>query len=178
MEPQSKKYLIRFKKYFQKEKPKKIELKRDLPKEITGDIWNYIGKANAICICTNRKVVNGKNIMGKGIAKEAKELYPELPEAIAISLRFGDGASIVHKDAGTYLVSFPTKNSPYNKSDLELIRESCFSLQTQMEALKWKRVIIPRPGCGCGGLSWEREVKPFLKKLPIWKLPVQFISKE
>jgi len=115
--------------------------------------------------------------MGKGIAKEAKERYPHLPEDIAVALRFGKGASIIHKDSGTFIVSFPTKNSPYNSSDLELIKQSCFSLEVQMDALKWTRVIIPRPGCGYGGLSWEKEVKPFLKKLSIWRKPVQFISK-
>lgn len=41
-----------------------------------------------------------------------------------------------------------------------LIQESCVQLKEQADALDLSSVVLPRPGCGAGGLDWEREVRP------------------
>lgn len=46
----------------------------------------------------------------------------------------------------------------------ELIKRSAELLVQLAEDFEWKSVIIPKPGCGAGGLNW-RDVKPLLQGL-------------
>ena len=49
--------------------------------EVFGDAWE-LSKDHFLCITTNGEVkINGQAVMGKGIAKEAANRFPELPEA-------------------------------------------------------------------------------------------------
>jgi len=48
------------------------------------------------------------------------------------------------------------------KSDLSLIERSAKQLCELTDQNDWKSVVLPRPGCGAGELSWEREVRPLL----------------
>jgi hypothetical protein len=100
---------------------KKHELQ--LLKEIKGNIWDFIGRSNVICITINLYFKNDKNIMGAGIAKEAKERYPELPHNVAfIYDNFGFDTHILMTEhltkmknnilTGiniTHIIGFPTK---------------------------------------------------------------------
>jgi hypothetical protein len=51
------------------------------------------------------------------------------------------------------------------KSNLGLILESAQHLVTQVNAGGFKSVVLPRPGCGAGGLSWKDEVRPYLSEI-------------
>jgi len=51
------------------------------------------------------------------------------------------------------------------KSSLELILQSAQALITQVNVGKFNSVVLPRPGCGLGGLSWEDEVRPLLARI-------------
>lgn len=99
-------------------KPKKHKLSYQLNKEITGNIWDYIGKVDGICITINLYFKDGKNIMGAGIAKEAKERYPGIDHNIAfVHDTFGAemchimqcDMSNPHQIGGTKIITFPTK---------------------------------------------------------------------
>lgn len=99
-------------------KPKKYKLTYQLDKEIIGNIWDYIGKVDAICITINLYFKDGKNIMGAGIAKEAKERYPEIDHSIAfVHDTFGSemchiikcDMSDPYRIGGTKIITFPTK---------------------------------------------------------------------
>ena len=97
--------------------------KKPLEKELKGDIFNYIGKCNAICITTNGFVKrNGELVMGKGNAGEAAKRYPELAkEAGWVVDTFGNSCNVIKVlkpknskenldvNAYTRLVIFPTK---------------------------------------------------------------------
>jgi hypothetical protein len=48
------------------------------------------------------------------------------------------------------------------KSNLPLIEKSTHQLAEITDQQDWKSVVLPRPGCGAGGLSWEDEVRPLL----------------
>jgi len=61
---------------------KKHKLIPSIEKEIKGNIWDYIGKCDAMCIPINLYMKDEKNIMGAGLAKELKERYPEIPHSI------------------------------------------------------------------------------------------------
>ena len=50
-------------------------------------------------------------------------------------------------------------------ASLELIEHSARTISAMADEYRWKSVIIPRPGCGAGGLDFDSEVKPLLASL-------------
>ena len=128
-------------------------------KVIKGDIFSYIGKADAICVTTNGIVKkDGSLVMGAGNAKLFSNRYPELAKVLGNKIK-SSGKNIVFKgveakdNQGTYILSFPTKNDYRSKSDLELIRISAIRLKYLADIHKLNNIIIPCPGIGCGGLK-------------------------
>ena len=63
-----------------------------------------------------------------------------------------------------HIVSFPVKNHWKEDADLKLIEMSCRQLKKMVDKLGWEVVLLPRPGCGLGNLSWKKKVKPIMKK--------------
>lgn len=127
--------------------------------EKIGDIFSYDLKALR-CITTNGVVKkNGELTMGAGIALAAKQNFPRLPKLL------GD---LVHKTGNhVYILpeiriaSFPTKHDWRDKSDLNLIEQSCKELVEK--TANWELILLPRVGTANGKLSWE-QVKPILSK--------------
>lgn len=157
-----------------------------------GSIWDYLSIAKAIVIPTNGFVVNGKNIMKEGLSLEAKQRYPALPQQIGLALRFKLLSAPVYKDHKNDVILFHFNSKPdyaitrqglrlpgfKGKADLELIRNAARQLNNQINTFQYYPVIIPRVGCGCGGLSWEK-VKKVLKETGLYDNPrVHFISNE
>ena len=139
-------------------------------KEIKGDIFDYIGIADAICVTTNGIVKkNGELVMGAGIAKAMANKYPDLAKVLGKKVNT-TGKNIVFKgieakdNNGTYVLSFPTKNDYRSKSDLELIRRSAIRLKYLADIHKLNNIIIPYPGIGCGGLK-KADVVNLLKDI-------------
>jgi hypothetical protein len=67
---------------------------------------------------------------------------------------------------GTFLFSLPTKHHWKDNSDTSLIDKSLSELGPLTKSLD-RPVVLPRPGCGNGGLSWERDVSPLVQlRLP------------
>ena len=129
--------------------------------EIAGDIWSYLGQG-AIAITTNGHITrNGSAIVGSGVARQAVERFPDLRLRLGKILRTSGNhvASL-----GNGLVSFPVEDSPWALPDLSLIRRSAEELCKLADQEGWQLIIVPRPGCGGGGLSW-REVRPLLADL-------------
>lgn len=127
-------------------------------REIIGNIWEY-GETSIVAITTNGQVgKSGRVAMGRGVAAQAARLYPELPALLA--LRISEGGNHVHY-LGNGIVSFPVEHSPYELPDLRLIARSAAELVAMAGERRWHSIVVPRPGCGGGGLSW-REVRPLL----------------
>lgn len=51
------------------------------------------------------------------------------------------------------------------KASLPLIERSARQLGELTDQRGFKSVVLPRPGCGAGDLSWEDEVRPLLAKI-------------
>jgi hypothetical protein len=58
------------------------------------------------------------------------------------------------------VICLPTKIHWKNDSDLNLIDRSLRRLVELTNRNDWKNVCLTRPGCGLGGLNWERQVHP------------------
>jgi len=99
--------------------------------------------------------------LGRGCARQAREHFPALPARLG-ALLFEAGNHVHVIDDG--LVSFPVEESPWATPDLRLIRRSAEELRALADLEGWTRVVVPRPGCGGGGLDWQ-EVRPLLAGL-------------
>ena len=75
------------------------------------DMWNFIGKVDAICITTNGFVKkDGKAVMGRGCAQEAKRRYPNIDFILAKHIQQkGNVPGVLAEDKGTKIISFPVK---------------------------------------------------------------------
>lgn len=155
------------------------------------DLFSFIGTADAICITTNCYVKkDGTAVMGRGVALEAAQRWPELPGILGDKLRTSGGSvyelMIVNNTA---ILAFPVKlKGAYKPSteqilphmrkyfegkdfvpgyalyaDINLIKRSAFQLRYLADMKGWKTIALPMPGCGNGGLKWE-DVKPVVEE--------------
>jgi hypothetical protein len=132
------------------------------------DIWTLRDKyASAwVVIPTNvTRRKDGTAVMGAGLAKEAARKYPSLPEKL--------GKHIVKFGANIYvdrpIICLPTKVHWKNPSLMSHIEHGCLQLSELSRVLSSigneDVILIPRLGCGLGGLNWEREVRPVVDSI-------------
>lgn len=157
--------------------------------EIRGNLFAQ-NNADAIAITTNGFVKkNGEAVMGKGCAKQAANMMPSLPKILGKKIREAGNVTqiLVDRKNRIPLISFPVKpimeisngnnyvshmNFPKGKSipgwaclaDADIIVKSANELVKLADERGWNKIVIPRPGCGAGELSWD-EIKPLLDKI-------------
>lgn len=132
---------------------------------VKGDVFksncDYIG------ITTNSIVkINGELVMGAGVAKMAKELYPNLPKL------FGDKI-LKHGCVGGYygilkegkFFAFQTKRHFKDNSNINDVIKSIEMLKNIAENTEEKTFALPFPAINNGGLNRE-DVLPYLEFLP------------
>jgi len=135
-------------------------------KELTGDMFStkIISFADALCVTTNGfSKKNGRAVMGRGNAKQAKDLYKNIDLEFGNLLKKNGNIVQILRMNPIPIISFPVKHNWWEKADLELIRRSTFELVKLTDENNWKKIILPRPGCYNGKLKWISEVKPILK---------------
>jgi len=126
-------------------------------KIVFGDLWKY--KGDIICITTNGVVTGqGKLVMGRGSAEEAKERFPGL-DKLAGELVKTNGNIAQFVTLNLYI--FPTKRHFVERADVRIIKRSALQLARDAKLHPEKIFILPRPGCGNGGLEWEN-VRPII----------------
>ena len=119
--------------------------------------------------------VNTVGVMGKGLAKEFKRLYPEMFKQYQKFCEEGQltvGKLQVYKTPNKWVLNFPTKANWRHPSKLEYIEQGLQKFVDNYERLGVKSVAFPMLGCGNGGLSWEDEVKPLMEKY-LGDLPIE-----
>lgn len=117
-------------------------------------------------ITTNGTVRNGKNVMGLGSALEAKQRFRGIDLILGgLLTKHGNRCfRIVQGSPSTTLLTFPTKHKVEDKkADLQLIANSCMQAYAMANKFGWESIVVPRPGCGAGGLSYDGEVKEVLR---------------
>jgi hypothetical protein len=136
-------------------------------KVIQGDIWDYHALGHPVVITTNMQIKkDGTAVMGKGIALQAAQRFPDLPRQYAQILPQKEYAGVYY--FGKYnLFTCPTKRHWRDNSDIYLIEESlcCIWLYITHHNTGLKLPIyLPPPGCGNGGLTWN-EVQPKISRI-------------
>ena len=118
--------------------------------------------------------VNTVGVMGKGLAKEFKRIYPDMFKVYQKFCEDGTlsvGKLQLYKTPNKWILNFPTKANWRSPSKLAYIEEGLQKFVEHYERLGIKSIAFPMLGCGNGGLSWEDEVKPlmqqYLEPLPI-----------
>lgn len=132
--------------------------------EVQGNIWDHWNpNRDWIVITTNGDIRHdGLAVMGRGIAFEAAQKFPNLQRELASKLRTAGNS--VHVFINYGLITFPTKNHWQENSDLRLIENSCKTLANIFNSLHIQgSVLMPRLGCGNGKLKWG-QVRPIVEK--------------
>lgn len=114
--------------------------------------------------------VNTEGVMGKGIALQFKQAFPEMFKEYAREAKAGRlmvGRVQVHErgqgKAPRWIINFPTKESWRRPSRLEWIRTGLDSLIEEVRERGIESIAVPALGCGNGGLDWE-EILPLIQK--------------
>lgn len=121
--------------------------------EIVGDLWQENAEGAAVAITTNG-VANkvGQAIMLLGCERQARDRFPNLLQTLGSLIR-QHGNHVF--DLGHQIVSFPIEEDPYQVPEMGLIDQSCRELVDLAGYKGWQKIVVPRPGCGAGGLAWQ-----------------------
>jgi hypothetical protein len=160
---------------------------------LIGDLWSKEADAICITTNGFVKK-DGKAVMGKGCAREALNKYPNIDKTLGVNLKkygnrpsllidsvldgepcdiwsfpvkpqgiFFDGSNVVKHmkdkfDIGDFVPGWACK------ADVELIKESAHQMMELADKFEYKKIVLPRPGCGAGELKWE-EVEKVLEEI-------------
>ncbi len=110
--------------------------------------------------------VNCVGIMGRGIALQFKNAYPEnfkAYEAACVRKEVQPGRMFVFETGyltnPKYIINFPTKRHWRGKSRIEDIEAGLKALAEEIRARRIRSIALPPLGSGLGGLDWS-EVRP------------------
>jgi O-acetyl-ADP-ribose deacetylase (regulator of RNase III) len=114
--------------------------------------------------------VNTVGHMGKGIALQFKQAYPENFKAYAQAVRRGEvepGRMLVFPTGFVtnprFIINFPTKRHWRGRSRMEDIDSGLAALVREVLQLGLQSIAVPPLGCGNGGLDWDA-VRPRIEK--------------
>jgi len=113
--------------------------------------------------------VNTVGIMGKGVALQFKQAFPENFKEYERACRHGEvriGQMFVTY-TGMFvprlIVNFPTKQHWRAPAQLEDVRQGLVDLISVVRREQIRSIAIPPLGCGLGGLRWE-QVRPLIEQ--------------
>ena len=110
--------------------------------------------------------VNTVGVMGKGVALQFKQAFPENFAAYAHACERGEvkpGQMFVYATqvltGPQFIINFPTKRHWKGNSRIEDIESGLKDLVVRIKELGIRSIALPPLGCGFGGLLW-RDVRP------------------
>lgn len=113
--------------------------------------------------------VNTEGVMGKGIALEFKESFPEnfkLYKKACVKGEIETGKMFLthtnRLDNPKFIINFPTKKHWRYPSKIEYIKDGLKDLENIISVYEIKSIAIPPLGCGNGKLNWK-DVKPLIE---------------
>jgi O-acetyl-ADP-ribose deacetylase (regulator of RNase III) len=127
--------------------------------------------------------VNTVGVMGKGIALQMKNAFPDNTKAYNKAVKEGKlklGNMLVVPvnsiDGPEFIINFPTKAHWRFPSQLSWIKEGLIDLRDKLLKYGITSVALPPLGCGNGGLNWE-DVKPEIENA-LRGLPIEIVVYE
>lgn len=118
--------------------------------------------------------VNTVGVMGKGLAKEFKRLFPEMFSEYQRLCEEGDlviGSLFLYHTPHKSVLNFPTKRHWRSPSTVEYIEQGLRTFIESYERLGIDSIAFPQLGCGNGELDWDSQVRPlmenYLREIPI-----------
>lgn len=113
--------------------------------------------------------VNCVGVMGKGIALQFRNKFPENYQAYKAACDAKEvktGRMFVFDNGALarphFVINFPTKNHWRGDSKLDFIRTGLADLKAKIRELNIRSIALPPLGCGNGGLDWN-EVRPIIE---------------
>jgi O-acetyl-ADP-ribose deacetylase (regulator of RNase III) len=113
--------------------------------------------------------VNCVGVMGRGIALQFKNAFPENYAAYEAACERNEvkpGKMLVFETGGLtnprYIINFPTKRHWKGKSRIEDIESGLIALAKEIELRNIQSIAIPPLGAGLGGLDWV-QVRPLIQ---------------
>ncbi|HAU1200843.1 TPA: macro domain-containing protein [Legionella pneumophila] len=114
--------------------------------------------------------VNTVGVMGKGIALQFKQAWPENFKSYAKACKAGEvvpGKMFIYELKETtsphFIINFPTKRHWKQKSHIQDIKIGLETLIDEIKQRGIQSIALPPLGCGNGGLSWS-EVRPLIEQ--------------
>ena len=118
--------------------------------------------------------VNTVGVMGKGIAKDFKAIYPEMfvrYQELCERRQFNIGQLWPYRTSNKLVLNFPTKKHWRSPSRPEYIEAGLKTFAEKYHLYGVTSVSFPLLGCGNGELDWESQVQPLMEKY-LGKLPI------
>lgn len=118
--------------------------------------------------------VNTVGAMGKGVALQFRQLYPEMYREYRELCERGEiriGRLWLYKSENKWILNFPTKKHWRNPSRVEYIEKGLLEFRNKYREWNIHTIAFPPLGCGNGRLDFETQVQPlmekYLRNLPI-----------
>src|SRR5690606_23945064 len=116
--------------------------------------------------------INTVGVMGKGVALQFKNRFPENYKLYVQACKRGEvqiGKMFVthlnRMENPIWIINFPTKKNWLHSSSYEFIEQGLTSLVQTLEEKKIRSVAIPPLGAGQGGLDWAKVKEMILARL-------------
>ena len=119
--------------------------------------------------------VNTDGVMGKGIAKRFKTIYPKMfkeYQRLCEREQFTVGQLWLHKTPNKWVLNFPTKTTWRKPSKVEYIKQGLKTFADTYSDRGITSIAFPLLGCGNGELEWEMQVQPLMEE-HLADLPIQ-----
>ena len=113
-------------------------------------------ESNAFCLVNT---VNCEGRMGKGIAWQFKQKYPENEKYYISACQNGEmkiGKVLLFNEKNKLIANFPTKDKWREKSEYIFIEKGLDDLKEKILSNRIASIAIPPLGCGNGGLLWDK----------------------
>lgn len=118
--------------------------------------------------------VNTEGVMGKGIAKEFKTIFPDMfkqYQKLCEKKKIDIGILWLYRTSNKWILNFPTKTTWRKPSKLEYIEQGLKKFVAKYDEHNITSIAFPPLGCGNGELDFDKQVRPlmekYLKPLPI-----------
>lgn len=119
--------------------------------------------------------VNIVGVMGKGIAKDFKKIFPEMfqdYQRLCERKKLDIGRLFLWRSQHKWVLNFPTKRHWRQPSKPEYIEAGLKAFVARYTRHSITSIAFPQLGCGHGELDWKKQVQPLMEKY-LGRLPIE-----